>query len=124
VLAPTVLHTISRLPYRIPVYESGVSGIHKLLRKACEMRQKVSISYQDMNGQNSTRTLWPLGMVGWGDHWTLLAWCEKRDSYRNFRFDRIRDILLLPENYPLHPQRNLEHYLNEVIGVGDEQKPR
>jgi len=76
-----------------------------------------------MNGQESSRTLWPLGMVGWGDHWTLLAWCEKRDAYRNFRFDRIQDIVLLPEHYPQHLERNLEHYLTRIIGVEDEQKP-
>jgi len=62
-------------------------------------------------------------MVGWGDHWTLLAWCEKRDAYRNFRFDRIQNMLLLPEHYPPHPQRNLEHYLTQIVGVEDEQKP-
>ena len=123
VLAPAMLVAISRLPYRIPVYERAESGIHGLLRKACEARQKVSVAYQDMNGQNTARVLWPLGMVGWGDHWTLLAWCEKRDAYRNFRFDRIQNILLLPECYPLHPERNLEHYLTRIVGVEDEQKP-
>ena len=122
-LTPQMLIGVSRLPYRIPVYERSESGIHRLLRKACEGRQKVSIAYRDMNGQDSTRTLWPLGMVGWGDHWTLLAWCEKRDAYRNFRFDRIQNIMLLPEHYPLHPQRNLEHYLTQIVGVEDEQKP-
>lgn len=122
-LTPALLQRVSHLPYRIPVYESGVSGIHRLLREACEERHKVSVTYRDMSGQESTRTLWPLGMVGWGDHWTLLAWCEKRDAYRNFRFDRIQNILPLPEHYPAHPQRNLEHYLTEVIGIGDEQKP-
>lgn len=122
-LTPQMLIGIARLPYRIPVYERSESGIHRMLRKACEGRQKASIAYRDMNGQESTRTLWPLGMVGWGDHWTLLAWCEKRDDYRNFRFDRIQNIMLLPEYYPHHPQRNLEHYLTRIVGIADEQKP-
>ncbi|HEX5338359.1 MAG TPA: YafY family protein [Gallionella sp.] len=123
VLTPAMLAAISRLPYRIPAYERAESGVHGLLRKACEARQKIAIAYRDMNGQESTRRLWPLGMVGWGDHWTLLAWCERRDAYRNFRFDRIQNIEVLPELYPPHPQRNLEHYLTEEIGIGDEQKP-
>ncbi len=122
-LTPQMLIGVSRLPYRIPVYERSESGIHRLLRKACEGRQKVSIAYRDMNGEESTRNVWPLGMVGWGDHWTLLAWCEKRDAYRNFRFDRIQDIVLLPEHYPQHVERNLEHYLTRIVGIEDEQKP-
>jgi len=122
-LTPQMLIGVARLPYRIPVYERSESGIHRLLRKACEGRQKVSVTYRDMNGHESSRSLWPLGMVGWGDHWTLLAWCEKRDAYRNFRFDRIQDIVLMPEHYPQHPERNLEHYLTRIVGVEDEQKP-
>lgn len=122
-LTPQMLIGVSRLPYRIPVYERSESGIHRLLRKACEGRQKVSVAYRDMNGQDSTRSLWPLGMVGWGDHWTLLAWCELRTEYRNFRFDRIQDIVLLQEHYPHHPERNLEHYLTRIVGLEDKQKP-
>lgn len=122
-LTPQMLINVSRLPYRIPVYERAESGTHRLLRMACEGRQKVSITYRDMNGKESTRSLWPLGMVGWGDHWTLLAWCELRNEYRNFRFDRIQNIMLLAEHYPQHPERNLEHYLTRIVGVEDEQKP-
>lgn len=123
VLTPVMLHEISRLPYRIPNYSYPERETHGLLRKACELRLKVKVGYRDMKEQETERTLWPLGMVGWGDHWTLLAWCEKRNDYRNFRFDRIHGIECLPEHYPLHPQRSLEHYLKEVIGIGDEQKP-
>lgn len=122
-LTPQMLIGVSHLPYRIPVYERSERGIHRLLRKACEARQKVSIAYRDMNGKDSMRSLWPLGMVGWGDHWTLLAWCELRNEYRNFRFDRIQDIVLLPEYFSPHAERNLEHYLTRIIGVEDEQKP-
>ncbi len=123
VLTPAMLNEVARLPYRIPVYSNGERETHGMLRKACELQLKVAIGYRDMNGEESERTLWPLGMVGWGDHWTLLAWCEMRDAYRNFRFDRIQRIECLPEHFPHHPERNLEHYLTEVIGVGDEQKP-
>jgi predicted DNA-binding transcriptional regulator YafY len=123
VLTPAMLNEISHLPYRIPVYDNGERETHGMLRKACELQLKVAIGYRDMNGEETERTIWPLGMVGWGDHWTLLAWCEKRDAYRNFRFDRILRIECLPEQYPKHPERNLEHYLTQIVGVEDAQKP-
>ncbi len=123
VLPAQKLNETSRLPYRIPVYDNGERETHGLLRKACELRLKVSVAYRDTNGDETERTLWPLGMVGWGDHWTLLAWCELRDEYRNFRFDRILRMDCLPEHYPQHPERNVEHYLTQVIGIEDEQKP-
>lgn len=123
VLTPVMLNVISRLPYRVPIYSNPERETHGLLRKACELRLKVAIIYRDMKKQETERTLWPLGMVGWGDHWTLLAWCAKRNDYRNFRFDRILRIDCLPEHYPQHPERNLEHYLTQIVGIEDEQKP-
>ncbi len=123
VLPTQVLDEVSRLPYRIPNYCNPEAETHGLIRKACEERRKVTVHYRDMKEQETTRTIWPLGMVGWDDHWTLLAWCELRDEYRNFRFDRILDIELLDARYPAHPQRNLEYYITEVLGMEDEQKP-
>jgi len=123
VLPPPVLNDVAKLPYRIPNFSNPEAETHGLIRKACETRRKIAIIYRDMKEQETTRILWPLGMVGWGDHWTLLAWCELRDEYRNFRFDRIQNIELLDSGYPLHPERNLEHYLTQVIGIKDEQKP-
>lgn len=123
VLTPAMLNEVSRLPYRIPNYSYPERETHGLLRKACELRLKVKILYRDQKEQETERTLWPLGMFGWGDHWTLLTWCELRDEYRNFRFDRILKIECLPEHYPQHLERNIEHYLTQVIGVEDEQKP-
>jgi hypothetical protein len=29
----------------------------------------------------------------------------------------------LPEHYPQHPERNIEHYLTQIVGIEDEQKP-
>ena len=122
-LTPQMLIDASRLPYRIPNFSRPENEIHGLLRKACEQRLKVSVTYQNAEEESGERVLWPLGMIGWGERWTLLAWCEKRDSYRNFRFDRIQDIKVLAEKYSLHAQRNLEHYLTQVECLKDEQKP-
>ncbi|MDP6827931.1 MAG: hypothetical protein QF515_12615 [Pseudomonadales bacterium] len=33
----------------------------------------------------SERIIWPLARSYWGKIWTLTAWCELRQSFRNFR---------------------------------------
>lgn len=123
VLTPVMRIEISRLPYRIPVFSNGEREVHGVLRAACEVRQKVEVTYRDAKGEATTRILCPLGLIGWGERWTLLAWCEKRDAYRNFRLDRVENIAVLPVTYPLHPERSLEHYLTQVVGIEDDQKP-
>ena len=45
------------------------------------------------------RVVRPLGCFFWGEVWTLAAWCESRDAFRNFRVDRIQRIEVLSEQF-------------------------
>jgi len=108
-------------PYRIPVLErdDGLREIHGTLRRACEQRQKVRAIYLDEKQEKSERIIWPLGIVGWSGKWTLLAWCELRQAYRNFRFDRFEALERLEEQFKPTDDISIAHYLQSVIGMRD-----
>ena len=58
--------------------------------KACiRTRQKVRIDYTNEAGDSTRRTVRPLAMCFFGPVWVLLAWCEMRRDFRNFRLDRM-----------------------------------
>jgi predicted DNA-binding transcriptional regulator YafY len=42
--------------------------------------------------------------------WTLAAWCELRDDFRNFRVDRVRQPRL-GEQFEAEPAKSLETFL-------------
>jgi predicted DNA-binding transcriptional regulator YafY len=84
------------------------------LRRAIETRSKVRISYDDRKGQASERVLRPLGLYFWGSTWTLAAWCELREDYRNFRLDRIEFAELLSESFELRAPVTLEDMLRSM----------
>lgn len=65
------------------------------LRLAAEGRRKVRLRYLDLKEVGSERTVRPLGCFYWGAVWTLAAWCEVREEFRNFRIDRIRELEVL-----------------------------
>lgn len=104
---------LERQPYCIPIFEEDAPyrETHALLRKACENHLKISVKYHDLKGQSSERILWPLGILGWFGKWTLLAWCELRDDYRNFRFERFSDIQLTEQTFTTSATCSLKHYL-------------
>ncbi|QEM67512.1 YafY family transcriptional regulator [Geobacter sp. FeAm09] len=110
-----------RQPYRIPILESGdgLRRVHGTLRRACEERQKIRVAYRDERERKSERIIWPLGLVGWSSCWTLLAWCELRRDYRNFRFDRIEALDLLEERFTPTDTISIAHYLKSVVGIRD-----
>lgn len=77
------------------------------LRTAAEARRKVRLDYLDLKDRRSERIVRPLGCFYWSEVWTLAAWCEKRDGFRNFRVDRIEALQTLDERFRDEPGRTL-----------------
>ena len=76
--------------YAPPVgLEPAVQATLQTLREAVPAHRKLQVDYRDVADQVTRRTLRPLGCFYWGKVWTLAAWCETRQAFRNFRLDRI-----------------------------------
>lgn len=110
-----------RQPYRIPILDSDneLREVHRSLRLACEEHRKVRVVYCDEQQQETERVLWPLGIIGWTGRWTLLAWCELREDYRNFRFDRFNAVDCLEEMFTPASNVSITHYFEKILGVPD-----
>ena len=52
-----------------------------------------------------------------GGTWTLGAWWEARDDFRNFRVDRTGALAALERRYPDQPGRGLADFLRANSGV-------
>jgi predicted DNA-binding transcriptional regulator YafY len=77
------------------------------LRVATETRRKVRLHYRDLKDATSERVVRPLGSFYWGAVWTLAAWCETRQDFRNFRVDRIEQLEPLDDTFRDEPGRTL-----------------
>ena len=49
-----------------------------------------------------------------GRSWTLTAWCELRNDFRNFRLDRVLELHTLDETFTDEPGRSLRDYLRSM----------
>jgi len=88
-----------------------------LLRGAVKQQHKVCFAYTREDGKNSERVVQPLGLFYWGRVWTLVGWCELRDSFRHFRLDRMEEVTLLDAVYEAVPGRNLQDFLETVCAT-------
>ena len=52
----------------------------------------------------------PLGLFFWGRGWSLAAWCELRDGFRNFRLDRIDSVEVTDERFEPREGRTLPDF--------------
>lgn len=82
---------------------SSASDYSLIIRKVIKQNYGLTIDYIRADGERSSRKVKPLGLVYWGQKWTLIAWCLLRKSYREFRLDRIQkmnvdDVILKADN--------------------------
>jgi predicted DNA-binding transcriptional regulator YafY len=80
------------------------------LRQAIRQEQALLIHYQDLNGQASTRTVWPFARGFFEQTRVLAAWCELRQGFRHFRVDRIRAIETTGHRYPTRRQALMQRW--------------
>jgi len=86
-----------------------------LMREAIVDGRRLSMNYKDEGGKASERKVRPLGLYFWGQRWTLAAWCEMREDFRNFRLDRTTNVAI-GNRFPDEPGKRLEDFLRIISG--------
>lgn len=107
------LHQISTFSapsqYKIP-WEVSFTQVRECIRR----KNKVQFSYLDLQQRTTQRTIWPLALISFSPVWLLAGWCELRQSFRNFRLDRISEFVPLDNRYPNEKDKNLQAYLAQI----------
>lgn len=85
-----------------------------LIHRAVSAQQMLVLHYRDESGNLSCRDVQPLGLFFWGEHWLLVAWCERREDYRCFRVDRCLQITPLDRQFRERADRSLSDFLRKV----------
>lgn len=88
-----------------------IASALKPIRSAAAAKKKLRFRYTREDGAPSSRVVRPLGAFFWGQVWTLGAWCELRNDFRNFRLDRMTRIEVLETSFSDEPGRSLRDYL-------------
>jgi len=83
-------------------------------RRAIGARYVVELDYRDGRGSTTQRRVRPLGIFFWGEAWSVAAWCELREDFRNFRLDRIAGMRRLEERFADESGKRLEDFLRKM----------
>lgn len=101
VLPPRLRHSLRKPRIFAPAYRDNKEANARLdaLHAAINNKHKIRMDYQRADEALSERIAWPLGLVFWGNVWTLMTWCELRGDYRTFRVDRIQAFDVLDAHF-------------------------
>lgn len=90
----------------------------ELLRRAVRDNRYTGFAYVREDGAASERTVRPLSLYFWGERWTLAAWCEMRQDFRNFRLDRISEVQVQQRTFAAEPGKTLADFLRAMQRKG------
>ena len=87
------------------VYQPQAELHLQSILKAIGSSSVIEIDYTSLEKNESTkRKVEPVGIYYLGSHWYLIAYCQMRKDYRNFRTDKITRLIITDEtNSKTHP---------------------
>ena len=109
-------HKLDQQALLVPEFHIAPEQLATLgqLRCAIDEHAKLRFGYTRADGAISRRTVCPVGLFFWGGGWSLGAWCELRQDFRNFRLDRMNAVELLAETFAPVAGRTLADFLRSV----------
>lgn len=63
-----------------------------MLQNAISSKTIIEIEYKNNKEEISNRQIDPIGLVFYAFSWHLIAWCHKRNDYRDFKVSRILQL--------------------------------
>ncbi len=84
------------------------------LQNSVTSKMRIEIEYKNMKEEKSKRIIEPIGLIFYAFSWHLIAWCELRKDYRDFKIARIIRIKEL--GLPFKNQKHMEinEYMKEL----------
>ncbi len=80
------------------------------IRRAIRKERKLAITYRDAKDTETSRTIWPFALAFFDRAEVVVAWCESRAAFRNFRTDRIGALEISEARYPRNRQALLQEW--------------
>lgn len=81
------------------------------LREAIRQRKIVKITYETGGEKRSERRVRPLVIWNLTDGWMFSAWCELRQDFRTFRFDRITKLTVTDDLFDNDETKGLRAFM-------------
>jgi predicted DNA-binding transcriptional regulator YafY len=94
------------------------------IQQAVVQKKMIDIEYySNYKDQLTKRTVEPIGLSYYGGAWHVIAWCQFRNDYRDFRADRIRQLTHTAKTFANHSLLSLKEYIQTVmLAHGDVEK--
>jgi len=99
----------------------SLSDILSILRKAIVDKNKICFFYKSISSESIIRIVHPYKLIHTPISWYLVAFCEDRQAFRNFKLVRIEQLKTISSNYKRIPF-DIKNHLADAWWVQDNPK--
>ncbi|MEQ9098995.1 MAG: YafY family protein [Imperialibacter sp.] len=85
-----------------------------IIQTAISNRQILKMTYENKGLETSTREVEPVGLLFYLFDWHMIAWCWKRNDYRDFRVVRIKKLECTAQPFKKQDHINLDDYIKNL----------
>jgi predicted DNA-binding transcriptional regulator YafY len=119
-LRPLVLDPALTSPNWRPVQPDTIDVSR--MRAAIHQQTKVAIRYCNLKDESTSRIVWPVAISYFEAVRVIVAWCELRQSFRNFRTDRVLEAQFFSDRYPTPRLRLLAAWKKQMKKEHEEMR--
>ena len=118
VLRSTVKSKTDQLQSQIRIYNPPEEG-HKSdfltqIQNAILNKQILKIDYTNNQSERSQREVEAIGLTFYSNQWHLIAWCWKRNEYRDFKVNQISKLSYLDVPFKKSEHLDLNSYIKSL----------
>lgn len=92
------------------------------IRMAYITKRKLEIDYYSLNSGYSNRIVHPYGLYNYKSDQYMVAFCEKRNDFIDFKLCRVKSYSILDDNYEISKSFTWKEYSKDSIGIYKDNK--
>ncbi len=108
-LAPNI--AVHKSPHRPPYADGLLNDIQQAIARHHVLTLRYHSTY---TSSETEREVEPVGLYHYGTGWHLIAFCQTRQDYRDFRIDRIRAMTSTGRQFARRERLTLQQYLDRT----------
>jgi predicted DNA-binding transcriptional regulator YafY len=81
------------------------------IQDAIAVKCMLDMEYKTKNGATTRRQVEPIGLVFYALNWHLIAWCHKRQEYRDFKVSNIQQLKKMDIAFKKKDHMPLDEYM-------------
>lgn len=97
-----------------PPEEQSKTEYLNSIQKAIVNKTILEIEYTNNQNQFSKREIEPVGFAFYSDQWHLIAWCWKRNEYRDFKAKRINKLFDTHKPFKKAEHLTIDGYIKQL----------